>query len=110
MKFIIPPQFQMGARTFRVRINDKLLKELNFKGQLVDREELVRLSQRSPLSMFESLVHEMLHEAHYLCGLDDATDAFEAKVIALSSFIAQGLVSLGIEPDFSLVPDEEDTE
>jgi len=104
MKLIIPPEFQMGARIFRIRFNDKVLKELDFKAQLVDKEDLVRLTHRSPLSMFESLIHEMFHEIAYLCGEDDAP---ESRIIAEANFMAQGLISLGIEPDFSQIPEEE---
>lgn len=104
MKLIIPPEFQMGARTFRIRFNDKLLKELGIKAQLVDKEDLVRLAHRSPVSMFESLIHEMHHEAAYLCGEDDAP---EGRIVAEANFMAQGLISFGIEPDFSQIPEEE---
>jgi hypothetical protein len=104
MKFVIPPQFHMGARTFRIKRNEKLLKELGYKAQLDDKNDLVRLSERSSLSMFESLLHEMLHEAHYLCGSEDAP---EGKILALAGFMAQALVSMGIEPDFSLIGEEE---
>lgn len=104
MIFNVPPSFQMGARTFRVRVNEALLKALNYRAQLEDRNDLVRLSIRSNLSMFESLIHEMLHEAHYLCGEDDAS---EGKILSLAGFMAQGLISMGIEPDFSLIGEEE---
>lgn len=103
MKLIILPNFQMGARTFKIRTNEKLLKELDLKAQLVDKEELVRLSLRSPLAMFESLMHEMLHEASYLSGENVSEDKTQPE----ASFLAQGLISLGIEPDFSQIPEEE---
>lgn len=104
MKLVIPSEFEMGARTFRLRLNDRLLRELDFKAQLDDKQDLVRQAERSPMSMFESLIHEMLHEAHYLCGDGDAP---EGKILALSNFMAQGLASLGIEPDFSKIKEEE---
>ncbi len=84
MKLVIPPQFQMGCRAIKIRVNDELLKELDLKGKLVDNEDLVRLSRRSPLSMFETLIHEMLHEADYFSG-DVIT---EAKIMALGGFMA----------------------
>lgn len=103
MKLIIPAEFQMGARVFRIRFNGKLLAELGIKAQLVDKEELIRLAHRSPMSMFESLTHEIHHEAAYLCGDDDAP---EGRIMAEANFMAQALISLGIEPDFSHIPEE----
>lgn len=105
MKLIIPTELQMGVRIFKIRFNDKLLKELGLKAQVADKEDLIRLAHRSSLSMFESLTHEMLHEAAYLCGEDDAP---ERRIIAEANFMAQGLVNLGIEPDFSQIPEEEE--
>lgn len=104
MKLIIPAEFQMGVRTFKIRFNDKLLKELGIKAQLVDKEDLIRLAHRTPLSMFESLIHEIYHETAYLGGDDEPP---ERRIMAEANFMAQGLISLGIEPDFSQIPEEE---
>lgn len=101
MRLIIPPQFQIGCRIFSIRINEKLLQELGYKAQLDDRADLIRLSKRSPQSMFESLIHEMLHEATYSCHQDSDDD----NIQPLATFLAQALLSLGIEPDFSEVPE-----
>ena len=107
MKLTIPSQVQLGCRTFRIRISEKILKEVNCKGQLIDKEELIRLSRRSPASMFESLVHEIMHSIFYMCALDENPGIDESKIIPMSIFFAQAIMSLGVEPVFDEIPEEE---
>ena len=105
MKLVIPSKVQIGCRTFDIRMNDSLMEELDLKAQLVDSDDLIRMRQRSPTSMFESLIHELMHEVFYMCDLQDGEDSIRP----LGVLMTQALMSLGIEPDFSKIPDEEVT-
>ena len=107
MKLVVPPEIWIGARKFRIRWNEVYLSAKGCKGELVDKEDLIRLVPgRSALSTFETLMHEIRHEINYLTS-DDADAGLDGKVSAETNFLCQALISVGIEPDFSLIPDEE---
>ena len=107
VKLTIPPEFQVGCKTFRIRISNKILREIDCKGQLVDKEDLVRLASRSPSSMFETLIHEIMHEIIYMCALNNSPSIDETSTAPMACFLAQALMSLGIEPNFDKIPNEE---
>ena len=52
---------------------------------------------------FEHLVHEIRHQVDYLLSDPGAS---EAHVKAESALLAQAILSMGIEPDFSLIKKE----
>jgi len=111
MKLIIPPTCQIGAHTYKVRFNDKLLGAADLRAQTNHKEQLIRLStgehagvRRSNTMLFEMLLHEILHPINQLyCG----GEVTEQQIEAISAGMAQALLSLGIEADFSQIPEEE---
>jgi len=106
MKLIIPPEIPIGARIFHIRFNDKVLGIKEWKGELVDKEDLIRLAHRSNLSMFETLIHEIKHEISYLTS-DEGNPGDEGRNSAETNFLCQSLLSMDVEPDFSQIPEEE---
>ncbi len=107
MKLVIPNQVSIGARVFRIRWNGALLDPKSTKAELVDKEDLIRLAPgRTALSTFESLMHEIEHEINYLTS-DDGEFGSEGRISAQTNFLCQALLSIGIEPDFSKIGEEE---
>ena len=106
-KLTIPPEFKLGCRTYKIRISEKILHETHCRAQVVDGEELIRLSQSQPFAMLESLMHELLHSIFFICGIDEDNDLDDKKITPMACLLAQALLTLGIEPDFSKIPDEE---
>lgn len=109
MKLIIPPECQIGAHTYKIMINEKALEVANIRGQVSFSEEIIRLSlrhdghSRSLTMVFEALLHEMLHVVNQLyCG----GELNEQQHEAIGAGMSQPLLSLGIEPDFSQIPEE----
>lgn len=105
MKLIISPECQIGAHKIQIRQSENLLDKLDFRGSSNLKEQIIRLSfeKRELTNIWATLVHEGLHISGQLSGLD----LKEGEVIALSEFLGQFLLSLGIEPDFSRIPTEE---
>lgn len=109
MKLIIPSECQIGAHTYKIRISEKALDVANIRGQVSFSEETIRLSleheghKRSDTMVFEALLHEILHMVNNLyCGGELSEQQHEA----IGAGISQPLLSLGIEPDFSQIPEE----
>lgn len=104
MKLIIPPEIKMGPITLRIVKSDKLLEKLNYRSSTNVKEEIIRLSSdRSVEQIFAGLLHEVLHNCEDFSGIGFE----EREIISISNFLAQALLSMGIEPDFSQVPEEE---
>ena len=109
MKLIIPSEVQIGGNKLRIRINEKALDIADLSAQYSAYENIIRLSllhegrPRYMPRIFESLIHESIHaiDGLYLRELQ------ERQVGALASGLAQAFLSLGIEPDFSKIPEEE---
>ena len=105
---IIPPEVQIGAHTIRIRHNEEAMRIANLRGQMSLPEGTIRLSfevegiPRTVPQVFESLLHEFIHaiDCLYMKELE------ERQIMALAAGLAQVLVSIGIEPDFSQVPEE----
>lgn len=106
MKLVIPPEVQIGAHTFRIRWSDKLLDMAKIKASESAREQIIRLhTGLADSDTFECLIHELTHAVEYICGTDMENER-ESNTISRSAGITQFLMSMGIEPDFSKVPEE----
>ena len=109
MKLIIPSEVQIGGNKIRIRINERALDVAALAAQYSAYENIIRLSliyegrPRYKPRISESLIHEIIHaiDGLYLRELE------EKQVGALASGLTQALMSLGIEPDFSKIPEEE---
>jgi hypothetical protein len=101
----IPPEIQVGAHTIRIRWSDRVLDAVPAPGQESCREQIIRLHHRqTKTAAFEALLHEVDHIVSYYYGIE-AGDS-EAAIMARAAGFAQVLLSMGIEPDFSAIPDE----
>lgn len=105
MKLIIPPQCQIGAHTFPIRWSPKILDMQDARGGSEYREDIIirLMPNREPTSTFQTLIHEALHMGDSIFGTDSVN---EEVVRLLGATLAQFLLSLGIEPDFSQIPEE----
>jgi len=103
MKLVIPPQCQIGAITFGIRRNDALLHKLDKSGTINSLDQLIRIAHRKVDLEFLVLIHEAFH------GIIDELgyELDEGCTRALSTGLAIFLTSLGIEPDFSQIPEED---
>lgn len=109
MKLVIKPECKVGPLTLKIRWNDRVLWRDHSSAHVFLGEEIIRLSHGvSPEFTFYQLIHEGLHAIRKLHGLE-AEDkvAEENEVLDLSTGITAFLLSLGIEPDFSQIPEEE---
>lgn len=102
MKLVIPPEVQIGAIKYGIWRNDFLLEKENKSGSINSREQKIRIAHREVSQEFLILMHEAFH------GISDEQgyEFDEGCIRALSTGIAIFLSSLGIEPDFSLIPEE----
>jgi len=108
MKIIIPSELQIGSRKIKIRISEKALGIADLQAQASIYEDILRLSLkyegycRSNAIIFENLLHEIVHfiDRLYMRELE------ERQVGALGSGLAQALMSMDIEPDFSQIPKE----
>lgn len=110
MKVIISSECQIGAHTYKIRVSEKALAVANLRGQVSYPEEVIRISlkhydyERSNTMIFEALLHEILHVVDALyCG----GELTEQQTESICAGMSQPLLSLGIEPDFSQIQEEE---
>jgi len=105
MKLVIPPECQIGAHTFKIRWSDQIMKVMEARGGVEYLEKLViRLKSNRPVSAtFQTLIHEATHLVSMLYN----PDLKEEDVWTISAVLCQFLMSIGIEPDFSQIPEEE---
>lgn len=109
MKLVIPPECQVGGNKIRIRINEKALDIAGLSAQYSAYENIIRLSliydgkPRDKARVLESLIHELNHavDGLYMRELE------ERQVGVMASGWTQIFLSLGIEPDFSQIPEEE---
>lgn len=107
MKLEIPSQVKIGAHTFQIVFNTKWVEHAAHRAEVNTKEEKIRLSRgRSNTSLFESLLHEIRHANNDVYGFSEA----EEEVCARTAALTLSLLSLGIEPDFSQIPEEGETE
>ena len=106
MKLVITPSCQIGAVTYGICRNDRLLERLDLSGHINSRDQLIRIAHRKPDQEFLILLHEAIHGICDELGITPG-DQSEEFIRALSTGIAIFLQTLGIEPDFSEIPEEE---
>lgn len=104
MKLVIPPECQVVNRHYSIRFSENMLRSADARAQSDHIMQVIRLSRKRPdVQKLEELIHE---------GLESIQDCLNLElphntIIALSPTLAQFLLSLGIEPDFSQIPEEE---
>ncbi len=109
MKLIIPPECQIGAHTYKIRISNKALDIAELRGQVRYITQIIRISThtdtmpRTNSMVFDALIHEMLHPISHLFMGGELT---ETQIEQIATGFTQVLLSLGIEPDFSQIPEE----
>lgn len=110
MKWIVPSEVQIGGRIIRIRVNEKALDVADLQSQLsLQADNIIRISlvldgkARATIVVLQALCHEIAHaiDALYMKELE------ERQVGVLGEGFAQALISMGIEPDFSQIPEEE---
>ena len=106
MKLIILSECQIGAHTFKIVWSPKILDIQDARGGSEYREIIIIRLQpnRKPTATFQTLIHEAIHMGDSIFGRDDIG---EGTVRLLGGVLAQFFISLGIEPDFSQIKDEE---
>lgn len=105
MKWIVPPEFEMGACKYKIFRSQKVLEKLESAGHLSVSDEHILLPDKdlSPERMLVCLFHELDHLANNTIGVDQD----EREVDGRANMMAQAILSMGIEPDFSQVPKAE---
>jgi len=106
MKLIIPSKCQIGAHTFKIRSSPRIMDIQDAKGGSEYRQEhIIRLMPNRPASStFQTLIHEAIHLGDGVFGTNSIP---EEVVRLLGGTLAQFLLSLGVEPDFSQIKEEE---
>lgn len=90
MKLVIPTKIQVGGHVFAVVFNEALMK--------------IELNPARPQSqMIESLLHEVLHAVNEVYA---GGKLGEEEVHAISQGLLQVFKQLGIEVDFTEIPEE----
>ncbi len=104
MKLKIPSKCQIAALSYEIVTNDFLLRKMGSRASANFKERKIRLPKDGVAAeqLFIELVHEVLHIVDDAAGLD----IHEEDVIVRANLLSQALLSLGIEPDFSEIPEE----
>jgi len=104
MKLVIPPTIRMGALDINIVFNQRMLDATGDKGMSNSEDQKIRLDKNlTPSHKFVTLCHEIEHIAESLIGYTTN----ETVVSARAHMVAQAMLSLDIEPDFSQIPEEE---
>lgn len=105
MKLIIPPECQIGAHTFKILWSLKILNIMECKGGAEYQERhVIRIRPDRPKTqVFQTLLHEVIHIGDFVHNRHRE----EEDIGHLASTICQCLLSMGIEPDFSQIPEED---
>lgn len=108
-KLVIPSEIKISPLNFKIRWNDRYLLVRGCSGEMLLADETIRIPHwLSPEFTFYHLIHEGLHAIRRLHGLElEAKEDEEREVTDLSTGITDFLLSLGIEPDFSKILEEE---
>jgi len=106
MKLVIPGTAKVGAHDFKIVWSAKILDLLEAKGGSEYRSShFIRLMTGRPVSQsFQTLMHEGIHQVDHVF---DAGELSENQVCTLAAGLCQFLMSLGIEPDFGQILNEE---
>lgn len=105
MKLIVSPQCQIAALTYDIVVSDWVLKKMDVRASCNFKELKVRLPKDNLRveQTFTELIHELLHIVDDTAGFE----MNEGDTIIRGNLLSQALLSLGIEPDFSRIPEEE---
>lgn len=105
MKLVISPECQIGPHLFKIRWSDKWLDAAQIRAHESCKDQIIRLHTGQSLSAtFEALIHEVDHIVCYLYGIEHGDE--ESAIVARAVGFCQFLMSIGIEPDFSQIPEE----
>ena len=105
MKLTIPANCKLGALTFSIKRNDELLDKLDECAHISNRHQSIWIAHRKADQEFVALLHEAFHDI--VCRRIGPADAEnECLVDSLAHEMAIFLHSLGIEPDFSEIPED----
>ena len=107
MKLVIPRECQVGSMSYEIVTNDWLLDKQDIKAQFSSMDQKIYLhTGLSPEATFDCLIHEIIHIANFATGKQLA----ESDVVGIGSLLTQALFSMGIEPDFDKMPEEQESE
>ncbi len=105
MKLTIPPRCQIGALTFSIKRNDELLEKLDECAHISSRHQTIWIAHRESDKELVALLHEAFHDiVRRRIGPEGAEN--EYLIDSLAHEIAIFLHSLGIESDFSKIPED----
>lgn len=103
MKIVIPAVIKIGPLDISVVFSDTLMEKMNDRSSCNIKEQIIRLrSGCSNDQLFANLIHEVDHIVEDVAGIDTK----ENSTIGRANLMAQALLSMGIEPDFSQIPKE----
>ncbi len=105
MRLVIPLECQIGGISFRIYYNDRLLEKMGLCAYISSKDQKIILTHRKTDQEFFNLIHEVVHGVVFENSIE-LGDNKEQTVSALGIGLATFLVSLGIEPDFSEIPEE----
>lgn len=103
MKLIIPSEIKIGCVKIRIVFNEELMFKMDTIGYASTKDQTIYLSNRHKTDRkFGTLIHEILH----ICATESGAEMDESVVTGVATLMAQALVSMQIEPDFSQIPEE----
>lgn len=105
MKLVIPKQISVGPLKYSIVFSDYILGKMDVRASVNLREQVIRLPEKEVTSKarFMFLLHELDHIVNDLGGLRDVE---EKEIEARVTLLAQALLSMGLEPDFSQIQKE----
>ena len=106
MKLVIGPKIQIGALEFNIYWNDALLEKMELQAYISSKDQAIRLAHRSPDKQWTNLIHEILHGITNEFDLRIEDEKVERYFSTFAHGLAIALNSLGVEPDFSQIPEE----
>ena len=110
MKLIIPPKCQIGALNYKIVFSDYLLGKLENRATSNVAEQIIRLRKRATVGnkeiSHEQLLSDLCHEIEHIINDTAGLSEEEHEIVIRGSLMTQALLSLGIEPVFSQIPEE----
>ncbi len=103
MKLVIPPVIQIGPLKYSVVFSNKLMDKLSDRSSVNVKEQIIRLQdETSNEQLFANFIHEVDHVAEDTVGIETN----EQNTVGRANLMAHALLSMGIDPDFSKIPQE----
>ena len=106
-KIKVPKRCRIGAMWYDIVWSDAVLKETDTCGRISSYDQMIQLGHRKNDQSTVNLLHGFFHGALGEFGIDVSEEDHEDHVNSLAHATAIFLESLGIELDFSDIPDEE---